>query len=195
MKHGKAVGSSGIVAEPLKAPGNVGVLIVTNGIMIECSTLDDWWKSVIMNTYKKAIFQSDNGCEFTSHAFSELKQMWPILLLVHGKPRHLQSQGSFERPDQPSQPLPDDKQPDQPSHPLPDDKQPGQPSHPLPDDKQPGQPSQPLPDDKQPDQPSQPLPDYKQPDQPSQPLPDDKQPDQPSQPLPDDKQPDQPSQL
>src|ERR1700761_1642397 len=43
------------------------------------------------------ILQSDNGAEFTSHVVSELKQMWPDLLIVHGKPRHPQSQGSVER--------------------------------------------------------------------------------------------------
>ncbi|KAK4297539.1 hypothetical protein Pmani_030050 [Petrolisthes manimaculis] len=36
------------------------------------------------------ILQSDNGSEFTS-------QVWPKLTLVHGKPRHPQSQGSVER--------------------------------------------------------------------------------------------------
>src|ERR1700761_5620975 len=43
------------------------------------------------------ILQSDNGAEFTSHVVSELTQMWPDLLIVHGKPRHPQSQGSVER--------------------------------------------------------------------------------------------------
>ena len=41
-----------------------------------------------------AILQSDNGSEFTSHVITELKQMWPDLALVHGKPCHPQSQGS-----------------------------------------------------------------------------------------------------
>ena len=44
-----------------------------------------------------AIFQSDNGSEFTSHVITELKKMWPDLSMVHGKPRHPQSQGSVER--------------------------------------------------------------------------------------------------
>ena len=43
------------------------------------------------------ILQSDNGREFTAAVVSELKEIWPDLLLVHGKPRHPQSQGSVER--------------------------------------------------------------------------------------------------
>ena len=44
-----------------------------------------------------AILQSDNGSEFTAQVITELRQMWPQLKLVHGKPRHPQSQGSVER--------------------------------------------------------------------------------------------------
>ena len=43
------------------------------------------------------ILQSDNGSEFTSNVIKELKEVWPNLKLVHGKPRHPQSQGSVER--------------------------------------------------------------------------------------------------
>jgi hypothetical protein len=43
------------------------------------------------------ILQSDNGTEFTDLVITELKLMWPELLMVHGKPRHPQSQGSVER--------------------------------------------------------------------------------------------------
>ena len=43
------------------------------------------------------ILQSDNGSEFTSQVISELKDLWPDLTIVHGKPRHPQSQGSVER--------------------------------------------------------------------------------------------------
>lgn len=43
------------------------------------------------------ILQSDNGSEFTASVIVELKLMWPELLMVHGKPRHPQSQGSVER--------------------------------------------------------------------------------------------------
>lgn len=44
-----------------------------------------------------AILQSDNGREFVNSIIDELKVMWPELKLVHGKPRHSQSQGSIER--------------------------------------------------------------------------------------------------
>ncbi|XP_041362857.1 KRAB-A domain-containing protein 2-like [Gigantopelta aegis] len=41
-----------------------------------------------------SILQSDNGSEFTAEVISELKIVWPRLVMVHGKPRHPQSQGS-----------------------------------------------------------------------------------------------------
>ena len=43
------------------------------------------------------ILQSDNGREFTASVIGELKSMWSDLVMVHGKPRHPQSQGSVER--------------------------------------------------------------------------------------------------
>ena len=43
------------------------------------------------------ILQSDNGCEFTANIITELKSLWPDLRIVHGRPRHPQSQGSVER--------------------------------------------------------------------------------------------------
>ena len=42
------------------------------------------------------ILQSDNGSEFTAQIISDLK-LWPELVIVHGKPRQPQSQGSVER--------------------------------------------------------------------------------------------------
>ncbi|XP_063600553.1 uncharacterized protein LOC134776736 [Penaeus indicus] len=44
-----------------------------------------------------AILQSDSGSEFTAQVISELKELWPQLILVHGNPRHPQSQGSVEQ--------------------------------------------------------------------------------------------------
>ena len=43
------------------------------------------------------ILQSDNGREFAAKVVYELKEMWPSLMIVHGRPRHPQSQGSVER--------------------------------------------------------------------------------------------------
>src|ERR1043165_7601309 len=43
------------------------------------------------------ILQSDNGSEFTASVITKLKELWTDLLMVHGKPRHPQSQGSVER--------------------------------------------------------------------------------------------------
>ena len=43
------------------------------------------------------ILQSDNGSEFSSHVITELKEVWAILEMVFGKPRHPQSEESVER--------------------------------------------------------------------------------------------------
>ncbi|XP_068229782.1 KRAB-A domain-containing protein 2-like [Palaemon carinicauda] len=43
------------------------------------------------------ILQSDNGSEFTAQIITELRSLWLELSIVHGKPRHPQSQGSVER--------------------------------------------------------------------------------------------------
>ena len=52
---------------------------------------------VFLNFGAPAILQSDNGTEFTAQVVNELKGFWPDLVIVHGKPRHPQSQGSVER--------------------------------------------------------------------------------------------------
>jgi len=41
--------------------------------------------------------QSDNGREFANKIIQNLADIWPGMKLVHGKPRHSQSQGSVER--------------------------------------------------------------------------------------------------
>ncbi|CAF1169735.1 unnamed protein product [Didymodactylos carnosus] len=43
------------------------------------------------------ILQSDNGREFVNHITDSLAELWPGLKIVHGKPRHPQSQGSVEK--------------------------------------------------------------------------------------------------
>ncbi|KAI1712428.1 integrase core domain-containing protein [Ditylenchus destructor] len=43
------------------------------------------------------ILHSDNGREFANKVVSEVVRQWPICRIVHGKPRHSQSQGSVER--------------------------------------------------------------------------------------------------
>jgi transposase InsO family protein len=42
------------------------------------------------------ILYSDNGREFVNKIMKSLAEMWPGMKLVHGKPRHSQSQGSVE---------------------------------------------------------------------------------------------------
>lgn len=47
-----------------------------------------------------AILKSDNGREFVNKIISELCTMWKGLKIIHGKPRHSQSQGSVESANQ-----------------------------------------------------------------------------------------------
>ncbi|KFD49282.1 hypothetical protein M513_09834 [Trichuris suis] len=47
-----------------------------------------------------SILESDNGREFANKVVTSLKQHWPCLKIVHGKPWHSQSQGSVERANQ-----------------------------------------------------------------------------------------------
>lgn len=44
-----------------------------------------------------SVLQSDNGREFANTVIESLKDNWPDLKIVHGKPRHSHSQGSVER--------------------------------------------------------------------------------------------------
>lgn len=46
------------------------------------------------------ILHSDNGREFVNAVINEVISYWPEVKLVHGKPRHSQSQGSVERANQ-----------------------------------------------------------------------------------------------
>ena len=43
------------------------------------------------------ILLSDNGREFMADIITELNELCPELVIVHGKSRHTQSQGSVER--------------------------------------------------------------------------------------------------
>ena len=43
------------------------------------------------------VLQSDNGREFVNEVLEALKLLWPGLQIIHGRPRHPQSQGSVER--------------------------------------------------------------------------------------------------
>jgi len=46
------------------------------------------------------ILQGDNGRKFANKIIQNLADMWPRMKLVHGKPRHSQSQGSVKRSNQ-----------------------------------------------------------------------------------------------
>ncbi|CAN0008561.1 unnamed protein product, partial [Heterosigma akashiwo] len=43
------------------------------------------------------LLQSDNGREFVNKVIQNLEAMWPGLKIMHGRPRHSQSQGGVER--------------------------------------------------------------------------------------------------
>eukprot|EP00102_Acyrthosiphon_pisum_P016036 XP_008186840.1 PREDICTED: KRAB-A domain-containing protein 2-like [Acyrthosiphon pisum] len=53
-----------------------------------------------MFSFAPASLQSDNGREFCNELINSLREMWPDLNIVHGKPRHSQSQDSVERANQ-----------------------------------------------------------------------------------------------
>ena len=46
------------------------------------------------------ILQHDNGREFVNDVILRLKKLWPECVIVRGRPRHPQSQGSVERANQ-----------------------------------------------------------------------------------------------
>ena len=41
------------------------------------------------------ILQSDNGKEFTAQVINNLSLLWPGLVIIHGRPRHPESQGKI----------------------------------------------------------------------------------------------------
>lgn len=43
------------------------------------------------------LLQSDNGKEFCNKVLAEVLALWPNCRMIHGKPRHSQTQGSVER--------------------------------------------------------------------------------------------------
>ncbi|XP_068209138.1 uncharacterized protein [Palaemon carinicauda] len=52
---------------------------------------------IFMDIGAPHILQSDNGREFTAEVIQELATLWPEFILVNGRPRPPQSQGSIER--------------------------------------------------------------------------------------------------
>ncbi|GFX29761.1 KRAB-A domain-containing protein 2 [Trichonephila clavipes] len=56
--------------------------------------------SIFLTFGAPAILQSDNGREFSNQFISEICTMWKDIKMVHGKPRHSQTQGSVKRANQ-----------------------------------------------------------------------------------------------
>jgi hypothetical protein len=44
--------------------------------------------------------QTDNGREFVNSVINEINELWSEYIIVHGRPRHPESQGSIERSNQ-----------------------------------------------------------------------------------------------
>jgi hypothetical protein len=55
---------------------------------------------IFTNFGTQVLLQSNNGKEFVNKVVEELYSMWKDLKIVHGKPRHSQSQGSVKRANQ-----------------------------------------------------------------------------------------------
>lgn len=72
--------------------------IILRALMHKCAVEVAWQVLDYFLTFgASAILQSDNGKEFVNSIINELKNLWPELKIVHGRPRHPQSQGSVER--------------------------------------------------------------------------------------------------
>ncbi|XP_076383741.1 uncharacterized protein LOC143260987 [Megalopta genalis] len=56
--------------------------------------------SIFLTFGAPAVLQSDNGKEFSNQVISEICAVWKDVKIVHGKPRHSQTQGSVERASQ-----------------------------------------------------------------------------------------------
>jgi hypothetical protein len=53
-----------------------------------------------MNQGPPLILQHDNGREFVNNVIARLKNLWVDIVIVRGRPRHPQTQGSVERANQ-----------------------------------------------------------------------------------------------
>ena len=53
-----------------------------------------------MNQGPPLILQHDNGREFVNNVIARLKNLWLDIVIVRGRPRHPQTQGSVERANQ-----------------------------------------------------------------------------------------------
>ena len=87
MKNGEGASSTGIVAEMLKASGDIGVNLITqliNVIMREISVPDDWLKSVMMDIYKgkgDVLVQSnDRGLSLLEHRMKVVERVMDKLI-------------------------------------------------------------------------------------------------------------------
>jgi len=54
-------------------------------------------RSIFLTYGAPRVLQADNGGELVAKVIQELATLWPSLILVHGRPRHPQSQGCVER--------------------------------------------------------------------------------------------------
>lgn len=72
--------------------------VVLNPLKTKSATEVSWNLIRIFATFgAPKILHSDNGKEFANKIVAEVVLKWPVCKIVHGKPRHSQSQGSVER--------------------------------------------------------------------------------------------------
>ena len=83
MKDGKAAGSSGIIAEMLKASGEEGIELIRQlgEAVFSTGTLpSDWEESIILNLYKgkgDALNRgNDRGVKLTEQAMKEIERVF-----------------------------------------------------------------------------------------------------------------------
>ncbi|XP_066960726.1 KRAB-A domain-containing protein 2-like [Macrobrachium rosenbergii] len=98
-KKRKRCATKGVTVKPILSKDYGSRSQVDLVDMQSCAKGKHKWIMVYQDHLTKSpqILQSDNGSEFTALVISELKLLWPDLLIVQGKPRHPQSQGSVER--------------------------------------------------------------------------------------------------
>ena len=75
-------------------------VILQNSSFSDLYTVQELMKRHFHKFGAPNILHSDNGGEFCNQIIKSLCEMWNDIKIVHGKPRHSESQGSVERANQ-----------------------------------------------------------------------------------------------
>src|SRR4051794_15545243 len=84
------------VVDVMNFLSNLYILPATR-VTMETNPINDRFVEIFSLFGASAILNSDNGREFSNAVIRELASKWEGCKLVHGKPRHSQTQGSVER--------------------------------------------------------------------------------------------------